>query len=78
MLIHRDAEARDKLTFLLQHSGFQVLATGDVDQATMTLVENLCSERLPINEAVVLTMATKGPDPKHDAVLKYYLPKKRS
>lgn len=45
-----------------------------VDEATISLIENLCSERLPINEAVDLTMATKGLDPKYRAALKYYPP----
>jgi len=45
-----------------------------VDEATMTLIENLCSERLPVNKAVDFTMARVGPDPKHGAVLQYYPP----
>lgn len=45
-----------------------------LDKATVTLIENLCSKRLPVSKAVDLTMATKGPDPKHGAVLKYYPP----
>jgi len=45
-----------------------------VDEATMTLIQNLCSKRLPVSKAVDLTMATKGPDPKHGAALKYYPP----
>lgn len=43
-----------------------------VDEATITLIENLCSKSLPIQEAVDLTMATNGADPKHGAVLKFY------
>lgn len=45
-----------------------------VDEATMKLMENLCTERLPVNKAVDLTMAIVGPDPNHRAVLKYYPP----
>lgn len=45
-----------------------------VEQATISLIENLCSERLPVNKAVDLTMATNGADPKHGASLKYYPP----
>lgn len=33
LLIHPDPEVRDKLTWGLQHSGFQVVATDDMDQA---------------------------------------------
>jgi len=43
-----------------------------VDEATMKLMENLCSERLPVNKAVALTMAIVGPDPQYGAVLQYY------
>jgi len=43
-----------------------------VDEATTSLVENLCSEGLPVKEAVDHTMATIGPDPEWGAVLKYY------
>jgi hypothetical protein len=43
-----------------------------VDEATISLIENLCSEKITIGEAVDLTMAQKGPDPKYGAVLKYY------
>ena len=43
-----------------------------VDGAIVSLVKNLCSERLTVKKAVDLTMATEGPDPKHGAVLKYY------
>jgi hypothetical protein len=43
-----------------------------VDEATTSLIENLCSEELTMKEAVALTMATKGPDPKYKALLKYY------
>lgn len=47
-----------------------------VDEATMTLIQNLCSERLPVNKAVDLTMAIVGPDPKYGAVLEYYPPQR--
>lgn len=43
-----------------------------VDEATITLMKNLCTERLTLNEAVASTMAAEGPDPKYGAVLKYY------
>lgn len=43
-----------------------------VDEATISLVENLCSEGLPVKEAVDHTMATIGPDPDWGAWLKYY------
>lgn len=43
-----------------------------VDETTITLMKNLCSERLTLNEAVASTMAAEGPDPKYGAVLKYY------
>jgi len=43
-----------------------------VDEATISLIENLCSEKITIRKAVDLTMAQKGPDPKYGAVLKYY------
>lgn len=45
-----------------------------VDEATISLVENLCSKGLPVKEAVDRTMATIGPDPEWGAVLKYYPP----
>ncbi len=45
-----------------------------VDEATVSLIKNLCSETLPVSKAVDLTMATKGPDPKYGALLKYYPP----
>lgn len=43
-----------------------------VDEATMSLVENLCSEGFTLKKAVDLTMATKGPDPKYHATLRCY------
>jgi hypothetical protein len=43
-----------------------------VDDATITLIEKLCSEELTIEAAVDETMAEKGPDPNYGAVLKYY------
>lgn len=33
LLVHPDPKARDQLTSLLQHSGFQVLTADDADQA---------------------------------------------
>jgi hypothetical protein len=45
-----------------------------LDKATVTLIENLCSKRLPVSKAVDLTMATNGADPNYGAVLKYYPP----
>ena len=45
-----------------------------LDEATMTLIKNLCSKSLTVKRAVDLTMATNGADPKHGAVLKYYPP----
>ena len=44
------------------------------DKTTITLINNLCSERLPVNEAVYSTMVTEGPD-EFSAVMKYYPPK---
>lgn len=43
-----------------------------VDEATISLIKNLCSESFTVEKAVGVTMATKGPDPKYDAILKYY------
>jgi len=43
-----------------------------VDDATEHLVEQLCSEKATIREAVESTMAAKGPDPRYDAELQYY------
>jgi len=43
-----------------------------VDDAAISLVENLCGEKLTVREAVAETMAEKGPDPHHGAELKYY------
>ncbi len=43
-----------------------------VDDATITLIEKLCSEELTIEAAVAETMAEKGPDPNYGAVLGYY------
>ncbi len=45
-----------------------------VDDAAISLVENLCGENLTVREAVAKTMAEKGPDPHYGAVLKYYPP----
>ena len=43
-----------------------------VDEATPYLIRQLCSEKLTIKEAVDSTMDVIGPDPEHNAVLKYY------
>jgi hypothetical protein len=43
-----------------------------VDEATPYLMKQLCSGNLTIEEAVDNTMNTIGPDPEHEAVLKYY------
>jgi len=43
-----------------------------VDETTISLIKNLCSKKLTVNEAVDLTMATNGRDPKHGALLEYY------
>ncbi len=43
-----------------------------VDKATSYLIEQLCSEKATINEAVDGTMDVIGPDPRYKAVLKYY------
>ena len=43
-----------------------------VDDAAISLVQNLCGENLTVREAVAKTMAEKGPDPHHGAELKYY------
>jgi len=43
-----------------------------VDEAALSLVENLCSKELTVRKAVAETMAEKGPDPHYGAVLKYY------
>ena len=45
-----------------------------VDEATTSLIKNLCSESLSVSKAVNLTIATKGPDPEYGAMLKYYPP----
>jgi len=43
-----------------------------VDDATPFLLEKLCSDELTVKEAVARTIAGKGLDPRHYAVLKYY------
>jgi hypothetical protein len=43
-----------------------------VDEATTYLIEQLCSENATIKEAVDNTMNVIGPDPEHEAELKYY------
>jgi hypothetical protein len=45
-----------------------------VDDAAISLVQNLCGENLTVKEAVANTMAEKGPDPHHGAELNYYPP----
>lgn len=45
-----------------------------VEKATMTLVEKLCTEEMPIEQAVTSTMEEIGPDPNNNAFLKYYSP----
>ena len=45
-----------------------------VDEATVALVEKLCSEDLTIGEAVARTMKEKGPDPQNGSVLQYFPP----
>jgi len=45
-----------------------------VDDATATLLEKLLFKELSIANAVAKTMEEKGPDPKNNAVLKYYPP----
>jgi len=43
-----------------------------VDDAALSLVENLCSKELTVKKAAAETMAEEGPDPHYGAVLKYY------
>jgi len=43
-----------------------------VDDSTIALIDNLCSEGLTIEEAVAKTTEEKGPDPEWGSVLKYY------
>jgi hypothetical protein len=45
-----------------------------VDRATPYLMEQLCTEEATIREAVKSTRNVIGPDPKYNAVLKYYPP----
>ena len=45
-----------------------------VDEATLHLVDQLCSQRVTVGEAVDSTMLVAGPDPRYKAVLKYYPP----
>ena len=45
-----------------------------VDRATPYLIEQLCSEKLTIKEAVYGTMEVIGSDPTYGALLKYYVP----
>ena len=44
---------------------------GYVDEATISLIQNLCSGGLTIERAVAKVMAEKGPDPRYHAVLRY-------
>jgi len=43
-----------------------------VDDAAISLVQNLCGENLTVKKAAAKTMAEKRPDPRHGAELKYY------
>jgi len=43
-----------------------------VDNATIILIEKLCSEAVTVEVAVAETMQEKGPDPNYGALLKYY------
>ena len=43
-----------------------------VDDATISLVRNLCTKGLTVRKAAAKTMAEKGPDLYYGAVLKYY------
>ena len=45
-----------------------------VDDAEISLVQNLCGENRTVKKAVAKTMTEKGPDPRHGAELKYYPP----
>lgn len=45
-----------------------------VDDATLNLVRNLCAKELTVRKAVAKTMAEKGPDPRHRAMLQCYPP----
>ena len=43
-----------------------------VDDATLYLIGQLCSENATVEEAVDSTMHVKGPDPEYEAELQYY------
>jgi len=43
-----------------------------VDEATPYLMRQLCMDKVAIREVVTSTMNVVGPDPKHEAVLKYF------
>jgi len=43
-----------------------------VDRATLHLVDQLCTERATLREAVDSTMRVIGPDQRYDAELHYY------
>lgn len=45
-----------------------------VDDATMILIDKLCTAELTVSEAITITMEEKGLDPDSNAVLKYYPP----
>ncbi|UCD08078.1 MAG: hypothetical protein JSU79_06905, partial [Dehalococcoidales bacterium] len=45
-----------------------------VEEATMTLVEKLCTEEMTISQAVTSTMEEIGPDPNNNAFLHYSPP----
>ncbi|MFC1968769.1 hypothetical protein ACFLVX_05245 [Chloroflexota bacterium] len=49
-----------------------VVGLSYVDEATMVLVNKLCTEELAIAKAVSETMEEEGPDPEYGAVLRYY------
>ena len=56
-------------TYLAWH---RTVGLGYVDQATPYLIQQLCSEKLTLAEAVHNTMDTIGPDPMFGAKLKYF------
>ena len=49
-----------------------------VDEATINLVQNLCTKKLTLRKAVTKTMAEKGLDPHYKASLNYYPPQSGS
>ena len=48
-----------------------------VDDATLYLVNQLCSEGMTVGEAVASTMRVMGPDPQYEAQLRCYPPDKK-